>query len=698
MSTNRRFRHLLEPGRIGSVSTKNRIMKNGTHNFYDTEDKMQNQRNIDFYETLAKGGVGLIVVASAPLIAQTRGYRIDRDEFIPGFRRLADTIHKYECPAFVQIFHAGPMVIEWMQDMTRLTEGPQPVAASSLPRNESPRPQFVVARALEISEIEDIRDQFIQAAIRIKKAGFDGLELNGATNHLLNSFLSRAWNKREDEYGSSSFENRTRLFVDIVREIKRVNGKDFAVIALINGAEVGLKQGITVEEGAKIAGLLEQAGADAIEVRVEYYSWADNDALRESTHFPDIYTYPTPPGKPDSCIDLSRFGAGANVPVAAEIKRRVSVPVITVGWLDAELGEKAISRGSVDFISLNRRLLADPELPRKIASGRIDDVAPCTACIGCFNLGEHGLPIECRVNAALGREREYEITPARRKKRVMIIGGGPAGMEAARIAALRGHDVVLYEKERRLGGSLPLAAIVKGSEHEDLVGLVRYLERQIAKLGVRVHRRVEADRSTVETEKPDALIVAAGGVHQVLDLPGVNGRNVMKAGDLHKKLKGYLSFFGPKLIGRLTEFYMPLGEKIVVMGGGIQGCQVAEFLVKRGRKVTIVDSGEQIGEGLPNILIRPYLLNWLREKGAALIAGAKYERITEKGLVIVTREGERQTLEADAILVSLPLGPNTAMEKSFEGAAPEVYYIGDCREPHMIIDAIADGSHVGRAV
>jgi 2,4-dienoyl-CoA reductase (NADPH2) len=245
---------------------------------------------------------------------------------------------------------------------------------------------------------------------------------------------------------------------------------------------------------------------------------------------------------------------------------------------------------------------------------------------------------------------------------------------------------------------LPLAAIVKGLEREDLISLVRYLERQTAKLGVKVRLGVEADRSMVEKYKPDALIVAAGGVHQVLHLPGADGHNVVTGRDLHKKLRAYLAFFGPKLLRWLTNFYLPLGKEIVIVGGALHGCQVAEFLIKRGRKVTIVESAEQIGEGLPDILIKPYLLNWLREKGATLIAGVRYERITEKGIVVTTREGKRQALEADTVLVATPLLPNAELEKSLEGSAPEVYFIGDSKAPNMIIDAIADGSRIGRLV
>jgi len=694
MSIHTRFQRLMEPAYIGKVHTRNRMMKNGTHLFYDTkaDGGHMNDKNIAFYETLAKGGVGLIVATSGPLIdGDVPGFRIDRDEYIPGFRKLADAIHQHGCPAFIQLFHLGPM-------SPLFFKAPAGAAASSIPKSESPRPSFEVARELTIPEIQDIVQRFGKAAERIKKAGFDGIELNSATNHLLNSFLSRAWNKRQDAYGIGSLESRARIVVEIIQEIKRRIGQDFTMIALINGAEVGLKNGITINESQGIAQILQQAGADAIEVRAEFYMRPENDQLRDSTHFPEIYFYPEPPKVLGANIDGSRHGIGASVPLAAAIKKVVSVPVIVAGRLTPEIGEKAIRRGMVDFISLNRPLLADPELPNKLREGRIEDIAPCTSCLTCFDLGEHAQPVHCQVNAALGREREYAIKAAERKKRVMIVGSGPAGMEAARVAALRGHDVMLYERERTLGGSLPLAAMVKGFEREDLLSLVHYLKTQITKLGVKINHGQEVSRSIIEEVEPDVLVVAAGGTHNVPKLPGISSSNVVTSRDLHRKLKTYLKLFGPRMLRWLTKFWMPLGKRVVIMGGGVQGCQVAGFLVKQGRKVIIVDTVKEIGYGLLETLVKPHLLNWLAEKEVVVMTEVKYEEITDKGLTITTKEGKRQTIEADTIVTVMPLQPSTELLKKLEGGAPEIYAIGDCREPNMIIDAIADGSRIAHTI
>jgi 2,4-dienoyl-CoA reductase (NADPH2) len=689
------FRRLMEPGYIGSVRTKNRILKTGsTLGFYPWEDGHIQQKVIDSYEAFAKGGAGLVTVGAAPLgVPPGLGYLMNDDKFLPGMTRLAEAIRKYDCPAFVQMFHLGPMLPPFLVSL-----GVRPVAASSFHKEELPLPKLAVPQELSVSEIEEIVQQFGNQAERIKKAGFQGIELNAGCNHLLNSFLSRAWNKRQDAYGVGSLETRAKIIVDIIKEIKRRNGKDFPIIALINGAEPGLEKGITPEESQVIAKILQAASADAIHVRAEFYSKPKDPSKRDSTQLPDIAFYPETPFPLRGVVDDSRHGAGGWVPLAFDVKKVVSIPIITIGRLDAELGEEILRRGRADFISFNRRLMADPELPNKLAEGRPEDIRPCTGCTTCFDNNERGNPPLCQVNASLGKEKEYEIKPVEKRKRIMVVGSGPAGMEAARVAALRGHEVMLYEKERKLGGSLPLAAMVKGFEREDLLSLIRYLEIQMTKVGVQVRLGIEISRSLIEGIKPDVLIIAAGGIHDIPNLPGINKHHVVTSKALHRKLKGFMRFIPPRLLRPLTKVWMPIGKRVVIMGGNIQGCQAAEFLIKRGRKVTIVDTAKEIGEGLLEIYVKPHLLIWLEEKGVIMMTEVRYEEITDEGLVIMTKEGKKQTIEADTIITALPLLPNTEVLRSLDGVVHEVHAIGDCKEPHLIVDAIADGSRIARAI
>jgi 2,4-dienoyl-CoA reductase (NADPH2) len=691
-----RFAKLMEPGYIGAVRTRNRLLKTGTSpGFYPWEDGFIQRELIDVYEAWARGGAGIVTAGAAPLgVPPGRGYALDDDKYLPRMMELTETIRKYDCPAFLQTFHLGPMLPPFLA-----ASGVESLAASSLSKSELPLPHLAVPRELTVGEIEGIVEAFGDQVERAKKAGFQGIELNAGCNHLLNSFLSRAWNKRQDAYGVGSLESRAKIVVDIIREVKRLNGQDFAVIVLINGAEPGLQDGVTPEEAQGIAKVLQTAGADAIHVRVEFYNKPQDPGRRDSTQFPDIALYPEIPFPLDEReVDASRHGAGGWVPPAIAVKKVVSIPVIAVGRLDAELSEQLLRRSAVDFVSFNRRLMADPELPNKIAEGRLEDIRPCTGCLTCFDNNEKGNPPLCQVNAAYGKEREYEIKPAAEKKAVMVIGGGPAGMETTMVAASRGHHVMLCDKQTKLGGSVPMAALVKGFDREDYLGLVSYYQTQIAKLGVDVRLGKEVDRSIVEEVKPDVLIIAAGGTHDAPAIPGIDRRNVVTSGDLHHKLRGYMKLLGPKLLRWLTRYWMPLGKRVVIMGGGIHGCQTAEFLVRRGRQVTILERADEIGDGLLETFIKPHLLNWLDEKGVTVLSGVKYEEISDEGLTITTKGGERQTIGADTIVTALPLLPNTELLESLEGSAPEVYAIGDCKEPHLIVDAIADGARIARAI
>jgi 2,4-dienoyl-CoA reductase (NADPH2) len=548
-------------------------------------------------------------------------------------------------------------------------------------------------KALSVDEIREIVDKFASAAVRAQKAGFDGVDINAASSHLLHNFFSPFWNKRTDAYGGS-IENRARFAVEVVREIKKRLGKDFPVSVIMNGIEIGQgigiadRQCLTHEDAREIAKCLQAAGADAIQVRSHFLGYHVGAYLTDALFYPDP---PIPVEAFPKAYNASQKGVAANIYAAAGIKSAVSIPVTVVAKLDADIGERLLREGKVDFIAMTRRLLADPDYPNKIAEGRLDDIQPCTGCDNC--LGSR----RCRINGLLGTPYNT-IEKAAKKKKVLVIGGGPAGMSAARVSALRGHDVTLYEKSGMLGGLLPIASIVKGTHPEDLSLIIDYFSRQLSKLGVKVELGEEADLSVVDALKPDVVFLAAGGTSTVPDIPGIGKPNVVSGAALHKKLKFYLKFFGPERLRDLTRFYMPVGKRVVVIGGAIQGAELAEFLTKRGRKVTVVEKKPVIGEGMVDAL-QTYLLIWFRKKGVTLISGVKeYVEVTDEGLTILTGDGKKQTIEADSIVTALPLTPNSELLDALKKRAPEVYAVGDCREPLLIADAIGTGLRTAREV
>jgi 2,4-dienoyl-CoA reductase (NADPH2) len=697
MSESKMFQHLAEPIQIGKLRLKNRMIKNGNSFFWEdpADGGFMNDKYIGFFEALAKGGVALASTTTSPLQdGPLPGFKTHSDEFIPGWQKFTDTLHRHDCLAFHQLFHLGGM-------SPLFFKAPPGVASSSIPKEVSPRPLFEVAREMTIPEIDDVVERFASSAERLKRAGFDGTEINGACNHLLNSFLSRAWNKRTDEYGPQSLENRLRIYVQVIKAIKAACGDDWPIIALMNGMEPSLEEGLRIEETREIAAALVEAGADAIEIRVEHYTWVNDWKRRDSTHFPDIYYYPEPPKQVDPLLYKKEWGRGGNILIAAEIKKAVSVPVIVNGKMDWEIGNRAIGEGKIDVIAMTRRLIADPAAPGKALAGNLEDIRPCTSCMTCFDRGEHFQPVVCRVNASLGREKEYEIKPAATQKKVMIIGGGPSGMEAARVAAMRGHDVTLYAKEKKLGGSMPVASMVKGFEREDIMGFSNYLATQVKKLGVKVKNSSEATAETVGKEKPDVLILAAGGTHNIPDIPGIDKKMVLTGEELHGRLKKFLKFTDPATMRKLSNLWLPsIGKNVVIIGGRLHGCQTAEFLVHRGRNVTIVDDGarEEIGDGLLEVFLKPYLFHWLEDHNVEILSEVKYEEVTKNGLVVTTKDGERKTLAADSVITALPLKSNTEMAKSMAGMAQEVHVIGDADKPALIFDAVADGARIAREI
>jgi 2,4-dienoyl-CoA reductase (NADPH2) len=683
-----RFEKILEPCRIGRMEVRNRMLKTatGTASAYDMGGFV-NQRHVSLYEALARGGAGLIIVEMGgidpPLGLHNRNQLLLSDEeHVPGFTEITGVIHEHGARTLQQLFHAGP----WHDPES----GFQPISSSSLTADEllglipSEIPKSLTSkqlpRGMTIAEIEDVVDKFASTAERAGRAGFDGVEVNCGTGHLVNSFISRIWNRRDDEYGCQTLENRTRFAARIIHEIKRRLGQDFVVSALINVVELGHERATTVEEGKQIARALQDAGADLIHARANAYSGLP-EIIRSEQYF-----YPEPPDLLIKELDWSRRGAGALVPLAAAVKQAVTIPVITVGRLDPVIGEEVIRQGKADLIGMGRRLLADPELPNKVTAGRYEDVRPCTACMYCTSRIRTYNPIACQVNPALGKEARYLVEPATRQKKVVVVGAGPAGMETARTAALRGHRVTLLEKAPKLGGLMPLAALVKGHEGDFLEQYINYCGRQLGELKIDVRLGVKADPAYVQRLAPDVVVIAPGGIPDVPQLPGIERRIVVSVPRLHSMLKFFLKYFRPGTLGRLTRLWMPVGRRVVIIGGGLQGCELAEFLVKRGRKVTIVDAAEAIGDGVPERK-KHSLFRWMNKKGVILIPGVKYEEITDRGLIVTTREGERKTLEADTVIPAVPLKPNPDLYRQLEGKVAELYTIGDGDQPGVIIDA-----------
>jgi 2,4-dienoyl-CoA reductase (NADPH2) len=700
MASKGRFEKLMEPGRIGSVCTRNRIIKTASGYGLADPDGTMGEAPRAIYESMARGGAGLIIFEFTT-VEFPRGARrptgtdsrMHDDRLIPSFLELTDAVHKHGCPIFLQIQHSGPW---YAPDEPRESLFDR-ISSSSLTESELRHLYEVVPddpvlpRGPSLAELEELIETFGKAAVRAQKAGFDGVEVNGSHHHLINTFFSRAWNKRHDEYGCDSLENRSRFMCNIIREIKKQCGQDYPVSALFNAVELGIENGTTLEEGKAFAKLVEKAGADAIHVRMAGYGEFGINLL----HAEKLLQPELPEHLLVKELDWSREGRGFSLPLAV-VKEGVSVPVFLAGRFDAELGEEVLRQGKLDFIGMTRRLLADPDYPRKIAEGRPEDIAPCSGCLYCWDVRTFDRPIRCRINAALGRELEFAMMPpAVTKKKVLVIGGGPAGMETARVAASRGHEVTLYDKGHQLGGLMPLAALVKEHEAQSILDVIEYFKTQFRKSGITVRLGHEVDGTVVGRIKPDVIVVALGGAPTTLMIPGMDNPKVVDGSKMHAKLKKALRFLGPKSLEHLTRLWMPVGRRVVIVGGAVQGCQLAEFLVKRGKDVTIVDEGEKLGDGLFGE-DAGRLFPWLEGKGVAMLAGVKYEAITDEGLVLTTREGTRRTLAADSFMTALPLEPNSTLFETFKDMAKEVYQAGDCKKAGFMHDAIASGSSVAR--
>ncbi len=632
------------------MTVRNRTVMPPMVTQYATDTGAVSERQMRYYVERAKGGVGLIIVEATSVYSLTGkawpgGLCLDRESLVPGHSRLTDAVHAYGAKIAVQLHHGGRQV-------NPAAIAPQlPVAPSPIGRRGFP----VIPRELTAEEIQQLIQSFAAAAERARRAGYDAVELHGAHGYLLHQFVSDRTNQRTDEYGGSP-ENRLRFPREVIHAVRHAVGEDFPILYRISA-----EGGYSFEDAQVFAQHWEKAGVNAIHVSIGGISPISIGSPEES-----------PMARPQGWL----------VHYAEGIKQRVGVPVITVGEIrDAEFAEGVLAAGKADFIALGRPLLADPEWVGKVAQGRIGDIRRCIRCEYCRDGIDLGIPARCTVNPALGREGDLaELRPARATKRVMVVGGGPAGMEAARTAALRGHRVSLYEKGGALGdGQLRLAA---APPHKEKVGWLRdYLAEQVKKAGVEVHLNTEVDAQRVEREAPEVLVVATGARPLIPSIPGMKRKQVVTA---HDVLGGNVKVEG---------------KRVAVLGGRRTGCETAEFLAQRGCSVTVVARSDASGlaQGA-TLLHRGPLLARLAQLKVQFITEHDVKEIQPGGIVLVDRAGKERFLEVDAVVLSRGVTPARELADQLQGKVPELYLIGDSYEPRDIARAILEGAVTGQRI
>ncbi|MFC1929375.1 FAD-dependent oxidoreductase [Chloroflexota bacterium] len=641
---------LLEPITIGKTEFRNRITFPPLASNYTSPSGFVNEREKNFWAERAKD-VGFITMGAVYIRNDGRLFTISTaisdDKYIPGLKEITDAIHDEGAKAGVQLYHGGR---ECQPKMT----GERHVAFYDYGSRLSPEEP----RILTVEDIKQLEEDFAKAARRSLEAGFDVIEFHATHGvGLFEQSLSPAMNKRTDEYGGD-FEGRVRFSVETVQRVKKEVGDDAVLIFRMPGVEdfpAGRFEGsgYSHQEAKQIAQRIEKAGADVISVSIGP---------------PGFYFVPT-----------SYLERGSMVHLAEGIKQVVSVPVITAGRIDnLELANRIVEEERADLVGICRPLVADPDLIRKTLEGRTEDIVPCMACNECIEAVGTDIPMHCLVNPACGREGEArQITPTKKPKKIMIVGGGPGGMEAALIAKHRGHDVVLYEKSDMLGGQLHAAS--KGPGKQEFDNLIWYYRTQIKKLGIKVELGQEVTPALVEKLGPDAVIVAIGAIPEIPDIPGVQLGNVVIANDL--------------LLGRADI----AGRRVVVAGSGIIGIETADLLADRGKQITLLGRRPTIGWNIGAVTLRAALYKRLRGKGVTLLSSTHLEEITDKG-VVIRRNDRKETIDADTVVLAFGSESCGDLAKQLEGKIAELYVIGDCVEPRTVREAVYEGWHIAATI
>jgi 2,4-dienoyl-CoA reductase (NADPH2) len=664
----------------------NRLVMSPMENCYADKDGLPSEQFIAYFQARARGGVGLINLGASTIDAKHRevpnSIHFADDTVIEAHRRLTDAVHAEGARIQPQIAHPGP-------------DGLGPILHNEQSIGPSVIQSYLfgnACRALEADEIPAILDLYKAAARRVREAGYDGMELHAAHGYmLLGSFLTPWRNRRTDAYTGETREGRIRLIVETLGAIRSEVGSDFPITLRISGYE-RIPAGRPIDDTQKIAPTLVEAGVDAFHI-----SGGVIDRLTTQM------------------VTGSIFGDAHNVAAAAAVKRAVDVPVMTVGRIHTpELAEAILDAGDADMIVMGRPMIADPELPAKARSGRASEIRRCISCENCIDSME-SMRMRCAVNPFAGRELTIDTDRAAVRKKVVIVGGGPGGLEAARVATLRGHDVALYERSYHLGGALVMASTV----HEDNQYFLDYLLSEIKRLGVAIHLGQTMTPERIAALAPDAAIIATGGRIESPRLPGDNLPHVLTGAALRELLCGRVPrelgaqpkrsipmwqraailllgsrlgrFVTPKAIRRAARTWMPIGPRVAVVGADLAAVELSEFLAEHGRHVAILCNGDKIAPEVGAKRRAEHMDNLERLK-ISVNTETTVERITTAGVEMRRRDGSTCLVAGDSVILAGEVHSETTLYDRVNEKLGEAYAVGDCTGLGLIRKAVEEGA------